>query len=148
MIKSVDDNVYNVVCTTTFLTKVCSSRWENYCLRCISPVQNYQYKDYFTKVCGNIKRSVCWENMWPNTFPELRLCQSVWENQRLKRKGRFSRTLLGHGRIVCTNNCGQISKKTGEQIKKLTFKRRRFAVFRCVQNVVDDVGFPPWHCIF
>ena len=132
------DNVYNVVCKTTFLTKVCSSRnktcyrWENYCLRYISPVQQYQYKDFFTKVCGNIKRSVCWENMWPKTFSELRLC----------------RTLLGHCRIVCTNNFGQISKKTGEQMKKLTFKLRRFAVFRCVQNVVDDVGFPPWHCIF
>jgi hypothetical protein len=30
-------------------------------------------------------------------------------------------------------------------MKKLTFKRRRFAVFRCAQNVVDDVGFPPWY---
>jgi hypothetical protein len=32
-------------------------------------------------------------------------------------------------------------------MKKLTFKRRRFAVFRCAQNVVDDVGFPPCNSI-
>ena len=73
-IKSVADNVYNVVCTTTFITKVCSSRnktcyrWENYCLRYISPVQQYQCKTSFTKVCENTKRSVCWENMWSKTY--------------------------------------------------------------------------------
>ena len=80
-------------------------------------------------MCGNIKRSVCWENMWTKTFPELRLCQSVWENQRLKRKGRFSRTLLGHGRIVCTNNFGQISKKTGDQMKKTYLQAASFCCF-------------------
>ena len=30
-------------------------------------------------------------------------------------------------------------------MKKFTFMRRRFAVFRCAQNVVDDVGFLEWY---
>jgi hypothetical protein len=80
----VAENVYNVVCTTTFLTKVCSSRnktcyrWENYSLRYISPVQQYQYKDSFTKLCENIKRSVFWENMWPKRSLNY-VCVEVFE---------------------------------------------------------------------
>jgi hypothetical protein len=34
-------------------------------------------------------------------------------------------------------------KENWRKNEKLTFKRRRFAVFWCAQNVVDDVGFPP-----
>ena len=30
-------------------------------------------------------------------------------------------------------------------MKKITFMRRRFAVFRCAQNVVDYVGFLEWY---
>jgi hypothetical protein len=37
-------------------------------------------------------------------------------------------------------------RKLEKKLKKLTFKRRRFAVFRCAHTVVDDVGFPP--CYF
>ena len=80
------DNVYNVVCTT-FITKVCSSRnktcyrWENYCFRYISPVQQYQYKDSFTRnlKCAEILKEVSVEKTCGRKRSLNYVCVEVFE---------------------------------------------------------------------